>query len=133
MTEQATGPDSAVDRMSAAEFRVVREWLGLTTRWLAEHLDVAERTVHRWESGQSPIPEGVERTMGYLEDQAADLVAVAVRACNDQRDPALLTYRTDEDYHAHHPEQPWPATWHRAFVARVAHEVPGLAIDYWAP
>lgn len=119
--------------MTGAELKVVREWLGLTTRWLADHLDVAERTVHRWEMGVSPIPEGVRVEVEKLEARTAEIVSAAVDACNDARDPALLTYRTDEDYHAHHPEQPWPASWHRALVARVAHEVPGLVIDYWGP
>lgn len=128
--------DEAVDDdgpMTAAELKVVREWLGLTTRWLAEHLHVTERTVHRWEADEVPIREFVRVAIEDIERQTAEVVDAAVSACNDARDPAILTYRTDEDYHRHHPEQPWPASWHRAVIARVAHEVPGLAINYWRP
>jgi DNA-binding XRE family transcriptional regulator len=128
-----TTADPDIDRMTDAELKVVREHLGLTTRWLAEHLQVAERTVHRWEMGVSSIPDGVRVTMERLEQVTAGLVGAAVDACNDARDPTMITYRTDGDYRAHYPEQSWPASWHRALVARVAHEVPGLAIEYWAP
>lgn len=117
--------------MTGAELKVVREWLGLTTRWLAEHLDVAERTVHRWENGDTTVPGFVQVAGEQLEAATAVIVSAAVAACKDARDPAILTYRTDKDYRAHHPDQQWPASWHRAVVARVAHEVPGLTIGYW--
>ena len=45
-------------------------------------------------------------------------------------EPAVLVYRTDLDYKAAHPEVDFPASWHRAVVARIALEVPGLAIAY---
>ncbi|GEL19323.1 helix-turn-helix domain-containing protein [Pseudonocardia asaccharolytica] len=121
------------DVMTGAELRVVREHLGLTTRWLAEHLRVQERTVHRWEADVSPIPDGVRCAVEDLETRTAAVVTTAIEACLDAPDPKILTYRTDGDYQAHHPEQPWPASWHRAVVARVAGEVPGLAIEWWRP
>ncbi len=121
------------ERMTAAEFRVVREYLGLTTRWLADRLGVQERTVQRWEAGASPIPDGVRLAIEQLEADTAQYVDQAVQALLDLPDPGLLTYRSDADYHQHHPEQPWPASWHRATVARVAERVPALVIDYWQP
>lgn len=122
----------AVEAMTAAELRVVREHLGLTKRWLAEHLGVRERTVDRWEEGSSPVPDGVRVEIERLEQVTAEHVGAAVAGCNDARDPALVTYRTDAEYRRHHPEQTWPASWHRAVCARVAQEVPGLVIDYWS-
>lgn len=118
------------ERMTDAELKVIREYLGLTTRWLADHLGVAERTVHRWESGASPIPDGVRLEVERLEVATATAVGAAVEACMDLPDPAVVTYRTDEEYRARHPEPTWPASWHRAVVARVAEEVPGLVISY---
>lgn len=41
-----------------------------------------------------------------------------------------MTYRSDADYHRAHPQARYPASWHRAVVARVAQEVPGLSIVY---
>lgn len=121
------------DTMTAAELRVVREYLGLTIEWLCEHLGVQGRTGRRWEAGDSPIPEGVRLAIEQIETQTALVVDAAVEACNASTDPIMLTYRTDADHRTHHPEQSWPASWHRAVVARVAQEVPGLAIDYWTP
>ena len=123
------------DLMTAAEMRVVREHLGLTRLWLAQHLAVAERTVARWEDDVSPIPDGVRVEIERVEQATADAVTIIIEAYEDMRDPTevpLLTYRTDEDYRAHHPEVAWPASWHRAVCGRVADEVPGLTIDYWA-
>lgn len=121
------------ERMAAAELRVVREHLGLTIEWLCADLDVQGRTGRRWESGESPIPDGVRLRIEEIEQQTAVLVGEAVAACQDARDPVLLTYRSDAEYRMHHPELTWPASWHRALVARVAQEVSGLAIDYWTP
>lgn len=136
MTSTAGVPGSATDRMSAAEFRVLREFLGLTTRWMAEHLDVAERTVHRWEDGTSPIPLGVQVEVRELAAFTGRIVDGWVAAHSRPRvNRAMQTYRTDTDYHATH--QPgggsWSASWHRAMTARVAERVPGLDIEYWAP
>lgn len=118
--------------MSAAEFRCLREWLGLTTLWVADHLDVAERTVHRWEAGASRVPAGVSDEMLRLSEVTYDVLNGAVDQLMDAPEPGIITYRTDEDYRAHHPEQDWPASWHRALCARIADEVPGLRISYWA-
>ncbi|MBF6216420.1 DUF1870 family protein [Nocardia farcinica] len=119
--------------MTAAGFKVVREFLGLTTRWLADTLSVPERTVQRWDNGESPVPAWVRERIEEIEARTAAMVTAAIDHLNDQRDPAILTYRKDADYRAHHPEVPWPASWHRAVVARVAQEVPGLAIEFWSP
>lgn len=131
-----SGGDSAgealpVDEvMSPAELRVVREYLGLTTRWVAEHLDVQERTVHRWESGVSPIPDGVRLQVEAWEADTARTVTAGVTAAQDLPEPTVATYRTDVDYLHHEPTGGWSASWHRAVVARIAQEVIGLRIQY---
>jgi hypothetical protein len=117
--------------MTAAEFRITREYLGLTHNWLAKHLDVNVRTIPRWESGESPIPGGVVGHMGTLVEVTADEVRLEVEALDPDR-PRILTYRTDADYRAH-TERLLPASWHRAVVARVRAQVPDLAVDYWTP
>ncbi|MDX3531181.1 hypothetical protein P1P75_33455 [Streptomyces sp. ID05-39B] len=48
----------------------------------------------------------------------------------DLPDPGVITYRDDAEYLAAHPDAEFPASWHRAVVARVAQEVPGLSIAY---
>jgi hypothetical protein len=118
------------ERMTAAEFRVVREFLGLTGDWLAGHFGVDPRTVRSWEQGRYPIPDGIRIGMENLEQQTGTFIGGVVGQIMDIPEPTVITYRTDADYHEAHPEVDFPASWHRAVVARIALEVPGLAIDY---
>ncbi len=121
------------ERMSDAELKVIREFLGLTGDWLAGHLEVSPRTVRHWEQGKYPIPDGVRLAMEDLEARTATFISGIVEKLLDMPEPAVLTYRTDEEYHAAHPDILFPASWHRAVVARVAQEVPGLTIVYRQP
>jgi len=118
------------ERMTPAELRVVREWLGLTGEWLAEGLGVQDRTVRRWEAGTSPIPDGVRIQIEELEALTAQQVEASVAQLMDMPEPTVATYRSDEDFRSAAPGVRWPASWHRAVVARVAQEVPGLVIVY---
>lgn len=118
------------ERMTDAEFRVAREFLGLTGDWLAGHLGVSPRTVRHWEQGKYAIPDGVRLEMEDLERRTGEFVSAVIDKLMDVPEPTVVTYRTDEEYHAAHPEVPFPAAWHRAVVARVAQEVPALSIAY---
>ena len=118
------------ERMTPAELRVVREFLGLSSAALAGYLGVTDRTVRHWEAGKYPVPDGVRIEIEKLEAYTARFVADVVERLLDIPDPVVVTYRTDEEYHEAHPEIPLPASWHRAVVARVAQEVPALSIVY---
>jgi hypothetical protein len=118
------------ERMTPAEFRVVREFLGLTGDWLAQHLGVSGRTVRHWEQGKYPIPDGVRLAVEDLEQRAAEFVDTVIGQLGNAPDPTVVTYRTDDEYRTAVPDIPFPASWHRAVVARVAQEVPGLSIVY---
>lgn len=112
--------------MTPAEFKVGRESLGLTHKWVAQQLGNSERTVKNWEDHITP-PADAADFLENLESEQASQVEQYVRACQDARDPALSTYRVDADV----PESfPYPASWHRAVVALVAKEIPGLEITY---
>lgn len=131
MTEYTDPPDMPEDeRMTDAEFKVTREFLGLTGDWLAAHLGVSPRTVRHWEQGRYPIPDGVRLALEDLEVQTGQFIGQIVEKLMDVPDVAILTYRTDAEYHAAHPDIPFPASWHRAVVARIALEVPGLSIAF---
>lgn len=118
------------ERMTPAEFKVVREWLGLTGDWLAEHLGVSPRTVRHWEQGKYAIPDSVRLRIEDLEARTAQFADGIAEQLMDVPDPAVITYRDDDEYHAAHPDITFPASWHRAVIARVAQAVPGLSIVY---
>lgn len=120
----------APERMTAAEFRTVREWLAVTGDWLAGHLGVNPRTIRSWEQGRDPIPDGVRLDLEALEDRAAEQVDAAIAALGDADDPVLLVYRDDAEALAAHPDAAWPASWYRRIAARAAHGMPGVAIVY---
>lgn len=129
MTEYTDPPDMPEDeRMTDAEFKVVREFLGLTGDWLAAHLGVSPRTVRHWEQGRYPIPDGVRLAVEGLESAAAQQVDVGVETLSDAPDVVLAIPRTDCP-----AECPWPPSWHRAIAARIAQEIPGLSITYADP
>lgn len=118
------------ERMTAAELKVVREFLGLTGDWLAQHLGVSPRTVRHWEAGKYDIPDGVRLAVEDLEARTGEFISGVVEKLMDLPDPGVITYRDDAEYKAAHPESEFPASWHRAVVARVAQEVPGLSIVF---
>jgi len=120
----------AGERMSPAELKVVREFLGLPGDWLADHVKVSARTVRHWEQGRYPIPDAVRLAVEDLEARTGAFIAAIVDALMDVPDPTVITYRTDTDYRREHPEIDFPASWHRAVVARVALEIPALQVTY---
>lgn len=127
-TDPPDMPDD--ERMTDAELRVIREFLGLSPEWLAAHLEVSARTVRHWEAGRYAIPDGVRLEVEDLERRTGEFIAGIVPQLLDLPDPGVITYRDDAEYHAAHPDVPFPASWHRTVVARVALEVPGLAVAY---
>ncbi|MFI6496930.1 helix-turn-helix domain-containing protein [Nonomuraea typhae] len=112
------------ERMTDAELKVVREWLGLSLQWLADHLGVSLRTVQHWEQGKYAIPDGVRLTVEQLETTAAQQVTAGVTMLMDVPDPVLGLPRECP------ADCPWPPSWHRAIAARIAQEVTGLSMVY---
>lgn len=115
------------ERMTDAEFKVVREYLGLTGDGIAEYLTVSSRTVRHWEQGKYLIPDGVRLAVERLEAEASRQVAAGVKALVDAPEPVLVLARTESE----RPDgNDWPLGWSRAVAARIAQEVPGLSIMY---
>lgn len=116
--------------MTAAEFRCLREFLGLTNAWLADYLGVTERSVNRWGDGVSDVPPGVVEDMLALERIAHDAVAFNASEFEARGATTWTTWRTDAALHAAHPDDPYPASWHRAIAARIRDRVFGLTLVY---
>lgn len=107
--------------LTAAEVRTIREGLGVTAEWLADHLGIQTRTVQRWEAGHTRIAAFAADELALLEAQAAEQVAAHVEAFTGARVPAVLAIDdTGPDA--------WPAGWQRRIAFRVRQEVPGLRI-----
>jgi hypothetical protein len=122
--------ESSAAGMTPAAFKTTREMLGLSDGWLADHLGVSSRTVRNWEAGKYPIPHGVAVEVGSLKRETQAEVGRLVAALHGKPAPRLATYRNDTDFQAANPGSKFPASWHRAVVARVALQVPAVGIDY---
>jgi DNA-binding transcriptional regulator YiaG len=131
MTTENTMTTEDTSPMTGAEFRIIREQLGLTNAWLTDHLKVAERSIVRWGDGERDVPAFAEDAMYELERTAAKAVQDGV-ASFVAKDAVLYleTYRTDAALQAAKPGDPYPASWHRAIAGRIREQVPGLTIEY---
>ena len=136
MSQAQQEPDPAtVHNMTAAEFRIARERLGVPGDWLATQIGVTGRTVRRWEADRAPVPEGVEADLRAVEEETAAFVAAVVEALRDDEpddDGArwVTTYASDAALVLEHPDSPWTAGWHRAAMGRVAQALPGVRVRY---
>lgn len=120
--------------MLPGELKSMREYLGLSTSWIAETLVIGERRIQRMETGQEPIITAVIDLIDTCHDEAKKLVDQMVAVYRRKvkaaaGHPAMLpTYRTDAiGYTA---GLKYPARWHRHIAARVSDSCPGAIIVY---
>jgi DNA-binding XRE family transcriptional regulator len=59
------------DQMSAEEFRRTRERVGMTQAQFAEHIDVHEKSITRYESGRETVRPWMARLIRALFGQGA--------------------------------------------------------------
>lgn len=116
--------------MNRAEFRVLREALGLTGAEVAQVCGVGARAVRRWEQGGSRIGEEFVQPLMDLASQTDREVARLVTRTQRMRHPRIVTYGTDEAFAAEHPDSTRSAQWHRAVSARAARQVPGSVVVF---
>lgn len=119
------GDEKTTAALTAAEVRAIREGLGITAEWLADHLGVQTRTVQRWESGQNQVKPFAVEALLLLEAEAAKQVRAHLEAfagpCPDF--PAVLDIDDSRQRH-----DAWPAGWQRMIAFRVRQETPALRI-----
>lgn len=127
-------PDSTPS-MTKAQFRALREALGIEPEHVAALLEVDARNVYRWAKGGNRIPDGVRDELWALH-RAADAVVDHTVAfytggpITSDELPPLITYGDDE-YHIHQPSHaPLPARFHRICAWRISSRVPGLSVVY---
>lgn len=115
------GPEEDA-HLTPAQFRVIREHLGVTSAWLADFFGVGLRSVQRWERGEgSPVPVPRVKALRALEQEAREQIDQIVADLKSQARtsavPAVQTYPSDESYRQH-TGGPWSAGWHRAVTGR---------------
>ncbi|WP_291378853.1 hypothetical protein [Demequina sp.] len=120
------------DHMTGAEFRCLREHLGLTVAWMFDYLGVGEATVNRWQDGKMNIAPGAVEDVLELEQIATRAVDATVAELQGEAEPVLQVPRTDAALLAADPKNIYPASWHRAIASRVRERVPALRIEYFA-
>lgn len=123
--------------MNGAEFKTVRESLGLSTAWLAGHWGLeSERAIRRWEDGEAAVPSRRGEELLSLEISAEqtvdDMITAAleqvglddiddVEDLDDSVWPSLEVPRIDKDC----ADTGLPASFWRAIAYRVRWELGG--------
>src|SRR5262245_22506500 len=121
--------------MTPAELKCSLGLLGVSTGWFGEQTGAHPRTVVRWCDGESPIPKLVSDKLAEImarTEMSYDALRAHVQPDGDGT-TVLYTYRTDERFWQARPDHvPYPASWHRQMVARLAHEIPNKTrIEYY--
>lgn len=90
--------------MTGAEFKTIRESLGLSAQALAEILGISqERTVRRWEDGTRSVPDDAAARLRELDALAERICEQGFRVTMDAPDGAIiavLRYETEADFAA---------------------------------
>ena len=112
--------------MNSAEFKTIRESLGLTPQWVAHETAVKLITVQHWETGRERVPnevaellESIDKNFDFVVSQA---IAKIDELINQGSVPeiALIRYRSDDDLWRFQPDmKPLPASSHAAMLARL--------------
>jgi hypothetical protein len=107
--------------MTPAEFFCAREFLGLSTQWIAIKLKVTDHTVHTWQSTKVPA---------YASEFMSEMLAAAEQAVG------RLTLEWPKDVRAlpvpssvRNGDDTFPPRYYRAIASRVR-ERSGVALTY---
>lgn len=92
--------------MHSAEFKTLREAVGLSISTLVKVIDVDERSIRKWESGKKKLPADVIEAVVAIDQLLTD---TANNAFNEfkkapQDSVVLHRYIEEEDYLTAHPE-----------------------------
>ena len=122
--------------MTKADFRAIRETIGLTQGDGAKALGVALRTVKRWEhpDWQEPPEDawawllGMQERHDALVDEAVDRV-LAIAAKRGAPDVVSITYYRDQAQHDAHGREPGPYGFANSVAREVALDLNGEGIE----
>ena len=119
-----------VPPMNSPTFRAIREYLGLPASWCADRFDVQERTIRKWDQGESLIPAGVAASMYEIARQTSEFVDQQALLLRGDHPPVFDLPRTPRDLAGMTPVNDFPLDWWRSVGARLVEQVPGLVLDW---
>jgi len=124
--------------MTGAELKCTREYLGLSTSWLAEHLACDERRLQRMELDQEEVNTAIAGAVDDLYEETADTVRRLTDKYRElmEHHPEGVkfpVYRSDGEYYRALKHARFPVRWHRQVAARVVDKLPGLVLSYAEP
>lgn len=117
--------------MDSAEFKTLREAVGLSVSQAAGLFDVQERTVRYWESGRNKVPAGVADQITGIDAHLEFMTDEAVRVYWEQKPDAveLYRYRDEDALLAAYPDFPWPHSVHAAMLYRVMRRLADSGVE----
>ncbi len=117
---------------TAADFKGLRERLGLPARWLANDLGVLDRQVRRWEQGAAEIPSSAWASLVDIYGQSVVSEQAVLDHVRDHPHWPVYAPRNDSELWRGVPgfkNTTLPASHYRAILARVAAEK-GISLHY---
>lgn len=92
--------------MHPAEFKTLREAVGLSISTLVKVIDVDERSIRKWESGKKKLPQDVIDAVVAIDQLVTDTANLAFDEFQKTpKDSVILQrYIEEEDYLTAHPE-----------------------------
>lgn len=117
--------------MTAAEYRTLREALGLSPPQVSAITGYALRTAQMWDEEKRKIPEKVEKLLLEIEEAVCAAVSGTVQAVKETAEEKgtpetvwMVRYRTDADLHRYRQDMlGLPASLHAAMLARIRREL----------
>ena len=92
--------------MNAAEFKTLREAVGLSISTLVKVIDVDERSIRKWESGKKKAPQDVVARLEEIDSLISQTAKNAYSEFQKSPQDSVVLYRfiEEDDYHVAHPE-----------------------------
>lgn len=117
--------------MDGTDFYYKRRGLGVSQEELAGLLDVAERTVRRWEKNEMPIPDGAAADLNDLHAAFGERVLSSVDSLIDQMEQIeadakadevdrvveIASFKTPQSHELAHPGESWE--YHKALISTI--------------
>lgn len=92
--------------MHPAEFKTLREAVGLSISTLVKVIDVDERSIRKWESGKKKLPKDVIEAVVAIDQLLTDTANLAFDEFQKAPKDSVILHRyiEEEDYLTAHPE-----------------------------